>query len=212
MQEVLSVDCTIDNQRGTAVISTDQVKVKAAFVTQNVFLAVVIILLVLSAIVEIYIQLLAFRLNPPLPGGQDVLNVDVGPFVAVGNHAVNGIFQAMAGIKAGYKGVAVDDGTLGDISCNTVESLVFTGTDAHILILRIGGTVSGIAGLRGILEGSGPPAALTLEGHPLELVLLTAHGNVVVGAVVQILVQPVMDKLGAQRGDGVHRLAVFADV
>src|SRR5699024_5703186 len=47
VQEVLSVDCTIDNQRGTAVISTDQVKVKAAFVTQNVFGAVVIILLVL---------------------------------------------------------------------------------------------------------------------------------------------------------------------
>ena len=213
MQEILRIYISIKHEGRTAVVGADQIEVKAAFFAQYILFAVVIVFLVFGAIVEINAQrILAVCLDPPLPGREDILDDNVGPFRVAGKLAVYHIFQAVAGIEVGDKAVPVDDGTFRDIGRHAVKILVLTGTHAYLLILRISGAVGRAAGLAGILEWARPPAAFPFKGHPLELILFTTHSNVVVGTVVKILVQAVVYKLGTQGRDGVHRLTVFAQI
>ncbi len=198
MHEVISIHSTIDSQRRAAVVGIHQIEIKFAVgEVGNLFASVPITvqrLLVVGAVVELALQSGAVCLKPELPGGQNVLNADVGPFVGVGYNAVNSINQTVTGIEIGVEGVAVDNRTLGH----------HAGDTGHLVVLNANFIVAGGRSVGGVAGGAGEPHTLADGAHPLEVVGFTAQ--IQVGAAV--LVQTSVDKVGTQRRDGANDLAV----
>ena len=55
------------------------------------------------------------------------------------------VLQAVAGVEVGHKGVAVDDGALGDVRRNAVKVLIRPSAYADFRrVLRIGGAVGSV--------------------------------------------------------------------
>ena len=113
MQAVRFVNGAVHHQGGAALIGAH------LGVGHRHGLFVFVVISQSVAIVEVSFQLLlAFAFDPPLPGGQDILNVDVGPRFVSGNIAVHKILHAVAGVEIGVKLRPADDGALRDEVCH----------------------------------------------------------------------------------------------
>ena len=162
---------------------------------------------VLGAVVPLQVQQVAVvALDAPLPGGQDVLQVQVGPLGVTDDLAIAVVVHAVAGVEVGGEDGAADDGLLHDVTGDALEvglgaelGLVGGGIlvgEAQVLAADVGGVVvTGILGRRG-------------EVHTLALVGLPLVGDLV--AVVVSLVVLLAVEIGAPDGEGGIGLAVLA--
>src|SRR5699024_9864221 len=101
----------INGQRRTTVVCAYLLKVEGRHgaVTHHLFL--------LGTIIPIHVQQVVIGgFHPPLPGGKNVLEVDVGPFHIAGNFTVFKILHTMAVIEIGVEGSSINNGTLCDIA------------------------------------------------------------------------------------------------
>ena len=175
----------VDNQGGTAVVGADLGVGECTLLTG-----------ILRTVVPVHIQSQGFalRLDPPLPGGQDILNVQVGPLHITGNFTVQEVLHAVTVVEVGGKDGAVDDGLLNDV---LGEALEVDGAGADVV------TGYGAGGVfAGDLGSGGEVHALTLFHTPLISGLVT----VVVCGIIAVLV-PVT----APDGEGGVGLAVFVN-
>ena len=194
MQAVGTGDITVHYQRGTALIGA------YLGIRHGNGIVVDIVVDQLAAIVKVHVQLLfAGAFHPPLPSGQDVLDVDVGPGLVSGNSAVHKVLHAVTGVEIGVELGAVDDGTLGDKVSHADPS----GSVCH---LHIGTAVTSFqAGIRGIFLHAGEEHSFALGHHPLELIPL--HGrcalSIVEGNLVHAALIPVTGGEQGYAGAGV---------
>ena len=160
---------------------------------------------VLGAVVPLQVQQLVAALDPPLPGGQDVLEVQVGPLQVADNFAALVVVHAVAGVEVGGEDGAADDRLLDDVAGDALEvglgaqlGLVGRGVligEAQVLAADVGSLV-----VQHVLGGRGEVHTLALVGLPLEGDLVA----VVVGLVVLLAVE-----VGAPDGEGGVGLAVL---
>ena len=164
---VLLGQVTVDDQGGAAVVGADLGIVECALDTGE-----------LLAVIPVHIQGqgLALGLDPPLPGGQDVLEVQVGPLHIPGDLAAQEILHTVAVVEVGGEDSAVDDGLLDHI---LGEALEVDDTGVHVLTVHLAHGVG-----TGIFRSGGEVHALALFHAPLILGLVA----VVVGAVVLVLI------------------------
>ena len=148
----------------------------------------------LGAVVPIHFQGQGFAggFHPPLPGGQNGLDVQVGPLHITGDFAVDEVLHAVAGGEVGSEDSAVDDGLLNNV---LGEALEVDGACADIVTVHAADRVSTC-----VLSGRGEVHTLTLFHIPLILSLVT----VVVGTVKLVLIP-----VGAPDGEGSVGLAVL---
>ena len=122
MHVVVCIHLAVNSQRGAALIGIHQIEIKFAVGEISLLLAfrpgTGQRLLVLGSVVIFRLQLRARRFKPELPGGQNVLNVDIGPFMLVGDHSIFRIDQAVAGVEVGIEGIAGYHRPLGDHAGN----------------------------------------------------------------------------------------------
>ena len=106
----------INGQRRTTVVCAYLLKVEGRHgaVTHHLFL--------LGTIIPIHVQQVVIGgFHPPLPGGKNVLEVDVSPFHIAGNFTVFKILHTMAVIEIGIEGGSINDGTFCDIAGESLE-------------------------------------------------------------------------------------------
>ena len=206
MHEVIGIHLAINGQRGTAVVGVHQVEIELsvggrAFHQGALLPLSAQTLLIAGTIVVLRLKSRALRLEPELPGGQDVLDGDVGPLMGVGDFAVHGVDQAVTGVEIGDEGVAVDHRALGHQAGNARHLIGATaiGLTHSSNRVRNGGGVCGIPGR------ASEPGPLTDSAHPLEVIVLPAH----LLTVAEVLVNAGMDKVSAQGGNGADNLTVL---
>ncbi|CDB30760.1 unknown [Firmicutes bacterium CAG:137] len=188
VHEVLGVHLAVDRQGGAAFVGVHQVEIEGGW------RSILQISLILRAIVKFRTQLGAGGLKPELPGRQNILKVEVCPFMAVGYLTILGIDQTVSGIEIGSKCITGYHRALCDHSGNTRHDIV-------------GNTNLSIAGngfICGIPGGAGEPSPLPHKGHPLILVLFPAEPLFV----CKILVKAVVNKVGAEGCDRSNHLIV----
>ena len=188
-QEVFLIQCAVDHQGRTALIGA------------YTFIVIHRALIVLFAVIKVYIQLCALCINPPLPGGQDILDVHIAPLFVVGHRTVHKVLHPMAGIKIGIENVAVNNGTLRDIVRHTGP----VGICGACYLGIVNGTV--YPRLGGILFRAGEPDAFPLESHPL---IISVHMGIF-RQTTDIFSQAVMYKIRSQGSDAGHRVSVLSE-
>ena len=186
---------TVDDQGGATVVSADLGVGEGSLDTRE-----------LGAVVPVHIQqVVIVRFNPPLPGGQDVLQVQVGPLHIPGDLTVDIVLHTMAVVEIGSKDGTVDHGLLHDVAGEALEvqlglqlaqilGSILVG-DAHIAAIQALSLI-----VANQLGGAGEVHTLTLFRFPLVLNLIT----VVIGLVVLLAVE-----IGAPDCQGGVGLAVF---
>ena len=152
MDQVFPFQVAVSCQGGTAVVRADLLVFKGQYGT-------VYDPLIVGAVIPVHIQFRALALNPPLPGGQDILDIDVGPFHVAADFAVLEILHAVAVVEVGGKRGTVDDRFLRDI---TGEPLKF-----GVGYPYVGTVYAGI--IPGVLRRAGKVHPLTLFRGPLVL-------------------------------------------
>ena len=179
------VQVAVDNDGVTAVVSADLGVGECALVTGE-----------LGAVVPIHIQSQsgALGFHPPLPGGQNGLDVQVGPLHITGDFTVNEVLHAVAGGEVGGEDSAVDDGLLNNILGEALE------VDGAGIDIVTGHSTDGVGAC--VLSGGGEVHTLTLFHVPLILGLIA----VVVGAVILVLIP-----VGAPDSEGGIGLVVLVN-
>ena len=149
---VLPFQVAVSYQRGAAVVRADLLVFKGQYGT-------VYNSLIGGAVIPVHIQFRAFALNPPLPGGQDILDIDVGPLHIAGHFAVLEVLHTVAVVEVGGKYRTVDDGFLRNIAGEAFK--------CGIGYPYVGTVHAGV--IPGVLRRAGEVHSLALFGGPLVL-------------------------------------------
>ena len=187
VDELLAIDAAVDGQ-GVAAVVAAQLGVGELTLNAGV----------LGAVVPLEVQQgLVGGLDPPLPGGQDVLQVQVGPLGIADDLAAQVVVHAVAGVEVGGEDGAGDDGLLDDVAGDALEvglgaqqgavddvAILVEGLligEAQVLAADVGGVV-----VQDVLSGRGEVHTLTLVGFPLILDLVAVVVRLVVLLAVEV--------------------------
>ncbi len=202
VHKLLAVNVAVDGQGVAAVVAADLGVGECALDT-------VVLLTVVPLEVQ---QVVVAGLDPPLPGGQDVLQVQVGPLGLTDDLAAQVVIHTVAGVEVGGEDGAGNDGLLNDVTGDALEvglgaqsvgiaqnqSAVLGGGDLSILVGEAQIGTADVAGVvvQDVLSRRGEVHTLTLVSFPLIFDLVA----VVVGLVVLLTVE--VGAPDSQRGVG----------